>query len=119
VREISRNAAGPLALADPRVLHVHTSPQCCDSTMPRTIKKPATLLQWIEANIVLPDVVAEPGPLTLAPYMRQIADAVKLDRLARPPSFTPRACVYRKPKPEHNGDEAPPRIARDAMLPVG
>jgi phage terminase large subunit GpA-like protein len=34
------------------------------------------LSSWIEANIKLPDVVAEPGPLRLAPYMREIADAI-------------------------------------------
>jgi hypothetical protein len=34
------------------------------------------LAAWIEANIVLPDVVAEPGPIKLAPYMREVADAV-------------------------------------------
>jgi phage terminase large subunit GpA-like protein len=36
----------------------------------------AGLADWIESNIVLPDVVAEPGPLRLAPYMRAIADAI-------------------------------------------
>src|SRR5260221_3457385 len=35
-----------------------------------------TLSAWIEAHILLPDVVAEPGPITLAPYMREIADAI-------------------------------------------
>jgi phage terminase large subunit GpA-like protein len=35
-----------------------------------------TLAQWMEANILLPDVVAEPGPITLAPHMRAIADAI-------------------------------------------
>jgi phage terminase large subunit GpA-like protein len=34
------------------------------------------LAAWIEANIQLPDVVAEPGPIRLAPYMRDIADAI-------------------------------------------
>ncbi len=46
--------------------------------MPRARKPqgPPTLSQWIEANIVLPDVVAEPGSLRLAPYMREIADGI-------------------------------------------
>jgi phage terminase large subunit GpA-like protein len=44
--------------------------------MKRAKRKPVTLSQWIETNIVLPDVVAVPGPLVLAPYMREIADAI-------------------------------------------
>ena len=31
---------------------------------------------WIERNICLPDTTAEPGPITLAPYMREIANAI-------------------------------------------
>ena len=34
------------------------------------------LSAWIEGHIVLPDVVAEPGPIRLAPPMRAIADAI-------------------------------------------
>jgi hypothetical protein len=34
------------------------------------------LSAWIERHIVLPDVVAEPGRIVLAPYMRAIADAI-------------------------------------------
>ena len=35
-----------------------------------------TLADWIERYIVLPDVVATPGPITLAPPMRDISDAI-------------------------------------------
>jgi hypothetical protein len=34
------------------------------------------LADWIEANVKLPDVVAEPGPIRLAPYMKAIADSI-------------------------------------------
>src|SRR5450759_241779 len=39
-------------------------------------KRNMVLSSWIEATIKLPDVVAEPGPIRLAPYMRAIADAI-------------------------------------------
>jgi hypothetical protein len=32
---------------------------------------------------VLPDVVAEPGPIKLAPYMREIADAIGDPKIER------------------------------------
>ena len=39
-------------------------------------KRRDNLSDWIEANVCLPDTVAEPGPIRLAPYMRAIADAI-------------------------------------------
>jgi phage terminase large subunit GpA-like protein len=35
-----------------------------------------SLSAWIEQTIILPDVVADPGPIRLAPPMRAIADAI-------------------------------------------
>jgi phage terminase large subunit GpA-like protein len=43
--------------------------------MPRAAKSQG-LSRWIERTIVLPDVVAAPGPIRLAPPMRAIADAI-------------------------------------------
>jgi phage terminase large subunit GpA-like protein len=34
------------------------------------------LAAWIEANLRLPDTVAEPGPVKLWPWQREIADAI-------------------------------------------
>ncbi len=42
----------------------------------RSPKKPESLARWIEASIVLPSTVAEPGPVTLWPWQRGIADAI-------------------------------------------
>jgi phage terminase large subunit GpA-like protein len=40
------------------------------------VRFPLPFPEWIERHIRLPDVVAEPGPITLAPYMREIAAAI-------------------------------------------
>jgi hypothetical protein len=40
----------------------------------RALTKKLGLADWIERNIVLPNVVAEPGPLRLASYLRDIAE---------------------------------------------
>jgi phage terminase large subunit GpA-like protein len=44
--------------------------------MVRVTPKRRSLSTWIEDNIILPDYVAEPGPLRLSPSMRAIADAI-------------------------------------------
>jgi phage terminase large subunit GpA-like protein len=45
------------------------------SNLPTAGRK-LSLAQWIEATIILPDVVADPGPIRLAPPMKAIADAI-------------------------------------------
>jgi len=42
----------------------------------RKSKRKAGLASWIEAHICLPDTVAEPGPVTLWPWQREIADCI-------------------------------------------
>jgi phage terminase large subunit GpA-like protein len=39
------------------------------------LSSPLGLAEWIEANIVLPNTVAEPGPMTLWPWQYGIAEA--------------------------------------------
>ena len=40
------------------------------------IERVRELSSWIERHIVLPDAVAEPGPIRLTTPMREIADAI-------------------------------------------
>lgn len=44
--------------------------------MPKRTKKIIGLADWIERNIVLPDTGAEPGPMRLWPWQREITDAL-------------------------------------------
>jgi len=49
-----------------------------------TPKRPLPLSKWIEATIRLPlGLSAERGPIKLAPYMREIADAIGDPRVER------------------------------------
>jgi phage terminase large subunit GpA-like protein len=55
------------------------------ATMPGAAKNSQTLSRWIERTIVLPYVVAAPGPIRLALPMRAIADAIgdpKVERVS-------------------------------------
>jgi len=52
--------------------------------IPLSRKRPEPLSRWIESVVRLPvGLSTEPGPIKLAPYMREIADAISDPRVER------------------------------------